>query len=233
MSIRPILLCGAGLVALQLLAVHAATVTPVDPPAGWSVSDSIGKQYVIGYDAREKAYFIENTGPIGPAGKAINAETVPYAGGRHVPYSSTGLKESDPWAASLLQSVKAAPYRHHKLRLEAEVKTPAGFKGQLSLMLRGQFPNNSTTTNTTPAASHGWQTVAVEIEEIPGYEPKTPDDTTISFGILMQGEGRVLVRGMKLSSLPYSPEKPVSTHLQDVFSDPPAGSEPVNLELRR
>ena len=232
MFLRPLLICAAGALALELLAVNAAPIRPVDPPKGWSVSDSVGTHYLIGYDPQEKAYFIENIGPIGPVGKAVNAQTAPYPGGQHVPYSSQGLKETDLWAASLLQTVKAAPFRKHKVRLEAKIKAP-GFKGQVYLMLRGALPSGGTTTMTGVTTGNDWLDVTAEIDEIPDYEPKSPDDSSMTFGLLTQGEGRVLIRNVKLTSLDYTPEAPHGTCLQEMFADPPAAEQPVNVGLSR
>lgn len=227
MFIRPILICAAGVITLQLLTARAEIGGPLEIPKGWYASDSIGKQYFIGYDSREKAYFIANTEPIKNAARDVNSGTEPDLGSQHVPYSATGLKETDPWAAALLQSVKALPYLSRKLRLEAEIKTP-GFNGQSYLMLRGVFPDtNTNTTIMTTASGADWHSVVVEMDEV-------PDDGTLSFGVLLQGEGRVLIRDVKLTLAPM-PEKevPSGTHLQDMFGDPPAAETPVNLELRR
>lgn len=232
MSIRPLLSGGAALLALQLLAVHAAPAVPVDPPKGWSVSDSIGKQYLLGFDSTEKAYFIENAGPIRPAGQPVNAETSLREDGPHVPYSTTGLKETDRWTAALLQSVEAAPYRRRKVHVEAEIKA-SGFKGQVYLMVRGGFPDGSTTTMTSAASYPDWQVVVAEIDDIPDFSPRTPDDVALTFGLLTQGEGRVLIRNVKLTSLDREPKPSQETPVQDMFGDPPATRQPVNPEMRR
>ena len=236
MFLRPIFICAAGVLALELLAVNAAPIRPVDPPKGWSVSDSIGTHYLLGYEPQEKAYFIENIGPIEATGKAVNAETAPYTGGQRVPYTNAGLKATDLWAASLLQSVKAMPFRNHKLRLQAEVKSPAGFKGQFYLMLRGAFPSGMTTTMTDDSRVSGndWQTLTAELGLVPD-DLTAQDDSSVTFGFLIQGEGRVLIRAVKLTSLEYKPDTdhPHGSYLQDMFSDPPVALEPVNVELRR
>lgn len=228
MFLRPILICAAGVLALQLLTVRADSgIIPLEIPKGWSGSISIGRQYFMGYDSREKAYFINNIGPIEPTGRLINADTVPSPGGHHVPYSAQGMKPSDLWSASLLQTIDAAPFRQRKLRFEAEVKSP-GFHGHLYILLRGKFPSGSTNTMSGAESNDGWRTVVSEIEQV----PDDVDDSTVTFGLVMQGEGRVLIRSAKLTSLDYAPEAP-STHLEDVFGDPPATSKPANLELSR
>ena len=244
MTFKPFLIGAAGLVALHLLTVRAAPSLPAAPPKGWSVSETIGKQYRLGYDAEDGAYFIESAGEIGPAGRAVNAGTDPGHDEQRVPYSAGGLKPDDPWAASMLQSVQAAPYRKHKVRFEAKVKSD-GFKGKFRLMLRAFDPNKGgyDAHTTAPATldigfggpdfgtedlhTIGWQGVDGEIDMVP------EDASVLSFGFLMQGQGRVLIRNVKLTSVEIAPAAPPpGTDIQDMFADPPANAEPVNPEMR-
>lgn len=229
MFLRPLLICAAGVLALELLAVNAAPIRPVDIPKGWSVSESVGTHYLLGYDQREKAYFIENIGPIGLVGEAAKAETVRSSGSHHVPYSATGLKATDPWTAALLQSVTAAPYHNRTLHFEAEVKA-SRFKGKFYLLLRADDPDEGGISNSTNCITLGeeWQTVTVEIEDI-----QASDKSTLAFGFIQQGEGRVLIRNIKLSDLDPLPKEPEDPPVWNMFDLPPVAAHPVNVELRR
>ena len=234
MTFKPFLIGGAGLIALQLLTVHAASVIPVDPPTGWSVSESFGTHYRLGYDTREKAYFIENIGPIQPVGQDVNAETSPSTGPHRVPYSDSGLRPSDLWAASLLQSVESGPYRKHLMKFEAEIKS-ADLKGHIDLLLRETSPDRSLTSSTHsdpaetwmhPQGKAEWQPFSIEFWD-------DQDLSVLTFGFLVQGEGRVLIRNVKLTDEGIAPPPPDRPKTPEMFGNPEATEHPINVEMRR
>jgi hypothetical protein len=241
-TIRPVLIGAAGILTLQLLVVPAEPRAGSAPPYGWSVSDTIGRQYRLGYDAREQAYFIENTGPIKAAGEDVNetsqgAEQPVKDGAHRVPYAK-GFTPSDLWAASLLQSVKATPYQNSKLQFQAEIKT-VGFTGHALIELRATSPDKTWSTNTITllsgeAGSLDWQTMTSSIDAIPEFAASESGQGSVTFGLVVRGEGRILIRNAKLvqeqikAPLPQEPPK-----LGEIFGSPEAGDQPINVDLRR
>jgi len=84
----------------------------------------------------------------------------------------------------------------------------------------------------TPYEPHEWQAMSVEIDEI--STDHSFDPGSVTYGFMMQGGGRVLMRNAQLVNEEAKPaRKTPSTKLPEVFGDPAAEEHPINLELRR
>lgn len=162
--------------------IDAATLPQLDLPDGWVISHPAPELYRIGLD------------PAQPGVSLIAA--VP---GAIIPPGQTGV---------MMQSIDASPFRGHKLRFSAELRTAEAGSGSIWMRIdpaQGRYLRfDNMLQRGDDAALHGdsdWKAVEIVLD--------VPEaGASIHYGMLLVGEGRLWARNLRIE--PVDGDSPVT-----------------------